>query len=172
MVDDQRWVDNGKIITTAGLSAGIDGALHLVEVMDGPGQAQSVALGLEYNWQPKGGFVRAALADAQIPQVDLDSVGQWHIVETSGDRNQWAMRIEGTSAHRTGELVDYVSQAFVKQGHWMLTSSGQDHTLTRWRFADRNGTPWHAAFSVAPGKDMAGHYTMDITVEREASPKS
>src|ERR1700686_2501576 len=30
VVHDQRYVDNGKIITTAGLSSGIDGAFHLV----------------------------------------------------------------------------------------------------------------------------------------------
>src|SRR6185295_19150584 len=30
-VHDERFTDNGKIITTAGLSSGIDGALHLIE---------------------------------------------------------------------------------------------------------------------------------------------
>lgn len=169
VVDDQRWVDNGKIVTTAGLSAGIDGALHLVEVMDGRGQAQAVALALEYNWQPNGGFVRAALADAQIPQLDIKPIGEWHVVETNGDRNQWAMRVEGASAHRAAEIADYVSQGLAKQGHWILVSSDQDHMLTRWRFADRNGNPWQATLNVAPVKDMAGHYTMDITVERGVS---
>src|SRR5207247_264180 len=44
VVYDQRFVDNGKIITTGGLSAGIDGALHVVEKMLGHGTAQQVAL--------------------------------------------------------------------------------------------------------------------------------
>ena len=35
---DKRYVDNGKIITTAGLSSGIDGALHVVSKMFGPGK--------------------------------------------------------------------------------------------------------------------------------------
>src|SRR5262249_44237656 len=30
VVRDQRYVDNGRIVTTAGLSAGIDGALHVI----------------------------------------------------------------------------------------------------------------------------------------------
>src|SRR5262249_55059194 len=44
VVDDRRFADNGKIITAAGLSSGIDGALHVVEKIYGPGRAQSVAL--------------------------------------------------------------------------------------------------------------------------------
>src|SRR5262249_52563175 len=53
VVDDQRWVDNGKIITTGGLSAGIDGALHVVSRLRGAGVAQQVALGEEYAWSPQ-----------------------------------------------------------------------------------------------------------------------
>ena len=44
VVDNQRFVDSGKIITTAGLSSGIDGALHVVSLLHGPGRAQQTAL--------------------------------------------------------------------------------------------------------------------------------
>jgi transcriptional regulator GlxA family with amidase domain len=44
VVGDQRLVDNGKIITTGGTSAGIDGALHVVGKMSGNGNAQALAL--------------------------------------------------------------------------------------------------------------------------------
>ena len=47
VVDDQRYVDNGRIITTAGLSSGIDGALHVIERLDGRGAARAVALPVE-----------------------------------------------------------------------------------------------------------------------------
>ncbi len=40
----RRFVDSGKVITTAGLSSGIDGALHLVSKIRGLGAAQSTAL--------------------------------------------------------------------------------------------------------------------------------
>jgi transcriptional regulator GlxA family with amidase domain len=50
VVHDQRYVDNGKVITTGGLSAGIDGALHVVSKILGKEAAQSVATGLEYKW--------------------------------------------------------------------------------------------------------------------------
>lgn len=51
VVRNQRYVDNGKFITTAGLSAGIDGALHLVAKTLGKETAQAVAHGLEYRWE-------------------------------------------------------------------------------------------------------------------------
>ena len=46
VVFDRRYVDNGKVITTAGLSSGIDGALHLVERREGRGEAENLALHL------------------------------------------------------------------------------------------------------------------------------
>lgn len=52
VVYDQRYTDNGKIITTGGLSAGIDGALHVIERMLGPKAAEEVAIAEEYPWHP------------------------------------------------------------------------------------------------------------------------
>jgi transcriptional regulator GlxA family with amidase domain len=53
-----RFVDNGRIITTAGISAGIDGALHLVEKLRGRAYAQGVANTIEYDkWVPEQGLV-------------------------------------------------------------------------------------------------------------------
>lgn len=47
-----RFVEDGKIITAAGVSAGIDMALHLVGREAGPEIAQAVQLGIEYDPQP------------------------------------------------------------------------------------------------------------------------
>jgi transcriptional regulator GlxA family with amidase domain len=54
VVDDRRFVDNGKIVTAGGLSAGIDGALHVVATMLGDEAAARVAQGEEYDWHPEG----------------------------------------------------------------------------------------------------------------------
>ncbi|ANM32358.1 hypothetical protein ABI59_19095 [Acidobacteria bacterium Mor1] len=48
---DRRFVDNGKIITTAGVSAGIDGALHLLRRLDGTEAAVATARYMEYDWR-------------------------------------------------------------------------------------------------------------------------
>jgi transcriptional regulator GlxA family with amidase domain len=47
-----RWVEDGKVITAAGVTAGIDMALHLVDLEAGPEVAQAVQLGLEYDPDP------------------------------------------------------------------------------------------------------------------------
>ncbi|HEX3737439.1 MAG TPA: DJ-1/PfpI family protein [Solirubrobacterales bacterium] len=47
-----RWVEDGKLLTAAGVSAGIDMALHLVGKEAGPEVAQAIQLGIEYDPQP------------------------------------------------------------------------------------------------------------------------
>ena len=47
-----RFVQDGKLVTAAGVSAGIDMALHLVGQEVGPEVAQAVQLGIEYDPQP------------------------------------------------------------------------------------------------------------------------
>lgn len=48
----QRYADNGKIITSAGISAGIDMSLHVVEKLLGREQARHTARHMEYAWDP------------------------------------------------------------------------------------------------------------------------
>lgn len=53
-----RFVDNGQIITTAGVSAGIDGALHVVAKLKGLAVATQTAHYMEYDkWKPNEGLV-------------------------------------------------------------------------------------------------------------------
>jgi transcriptional regulator GlxA family with amidase domain len=47
-----RFVEDGKVMTAAGVSAGIDMALHLVGREVGPEVAQAIQLGIEYDPQP------------------------------------------------------------------------------------------------------------------------
>ena len=49
---EQRVVTDGRIVTAAGVSAGIDLALTLVAAMAGPTVAQAIQLGIEYDPQP------------------------------------------------------------------------------------------------------------------------
>ena len=49
---DERWVDNGRIITSAGVSAGIDMALYVVGKLLGADQADETARYMEYeHWR-------------------------------------------------------------------------------------------------------------------------
>jgi len=46
-----RWVDEGKIVTSAGISAGIDMSLHLVERLAGEPLARRAARQMDYRWE-------------------------------------------------------------------------------------------------------------------------
>jgi transcriptional regulator GlxA family with amidase domain len=60
-----RFVDNGQVITTAGISAGIDGALHVVARLQGEDAARQAAQYMEYDkWQPNQGLVVKAATPA------------------------------------------------------------------------------------------------------------
>jgi transcriptional regulator GlxA family with amidase domain len=49
---DARFVDDGDLITSAGVSAGIDMALHLVARLAGNDRAREVRRGIQYDPQP------------------------------------------------------------------------------------------------------------------------
>ena len=56
VLPNTRYVDNGMIITTAGVSAGIDGALHVVSRIKGMEVAKATAFYMEYDkWKPEEG---------------------------------------------------------------------------------------------------------------------
>lgn len=64
VLSNVRFVDNGKVITTAGISAGIDGALHLVSEIRGRETAIAVAKYMEYDkWVPDQGLILSKAAD-------------------------------------------------------------------------------------------------------------
>ncbi|MBD1912940.1 DJ-1/PfpI family protein [Leptolyngbya sp. FACHB-8] len=49
-VEQQRWVDAGDVVTSAGISAGIDMSLHLVERLAGRELALQTARQMDFDW--------------------------------------------------------------------------------------------------------------------------
>jgi transcriptional regulator GlxA family with amidase domain len=49
---DERFVDDGDVVTSAGISAGIDMALHLVNRLAGTERARQVRRGIQYDPAP------------------------------------------------------------------------------------------------------------------------
>jgi transcriptional regulator GlxA family with amidase domain len=45
-----RWVDDGKFVTSSGVSAGIDMALHVIARLLGEEVARTMAVRMEYTW--------------------------------------------------------------------------------------------------------------------------
>ena len=55
MVEGVRWVDSGSIVTSAGISAGMDMSLHLVEKLGSRELAVLTARQMDYRWDDEIG---------------------------------------------------------------------------------------------------------------------
>jgi putative intracellular protease/amidase len=162
VVRDQRVVDNGKIITTGGLSAGIDGALHVVSVTFGEGEARSIAQMLEYDWRPEGGFLPAMFASHVLPPVGdkLGVAGHWEtVVSTKGDADRWEIVWRVRSALSPADFIKQVSEIYAAAGHWTSIEGGS--AGTRWTLIDSDGKPWNATLSL-DGSDEQRLFKIDI----------
>jgi transcriptional regulator GlxA family with amidase domain len=52
-IETARWVDDGKFVTSSGVSAGIDMALAIIARLFGNETAEAIAIGAEYTWHRK-----------------------------------------------------------------------------------------------------------------------
>ncbi len=50
VLENQRWVDEGNIITSGGISAGIDMSLHIVNKINSKELAEKTAKQMEFDW--------------------------------------------------------------------------------------------------------------------------
>ncbi len=77
--EDLRVVDNGKVLTAAGVSAGIDGSLYVVAKMCGQEAAKKTAEYMEYRWQPDA-TPKSAAAGVEGPEraaLEAWFAGDW-----------------------------------------------------------------------------------------------
>jgi putative intracellular protease/amidase len=183
VVYGQRYVDNGKLITTAGLSAGIDGALHLVSKMLGKGAAQSVALSLEYNWDPDGKYARAALADHYLPDglaYAKPSIkgAKARMVSTAGNTEHWETTIlvyEPTSAAKIMEVMrgriaaNKASAGMLRPIPHMRgvpRLSTANGPKLRWSFTDDQGREWNGTCAIKPSAEKKDEFLVTFKLAR------
>ena len=89
-----RIVRNGKIITAAGVSAGIDMALYLAGQIAGPERAQAIQLMIEYDPQPpyQAGHMSKApsnvrsLALRDMARASLTTRESWALLRLAGQQ--------------------------------------------------------------------------------------
>ncbi|HVF88484.1 MAG TPA: DJ-1/PfpI family protein [Blastocatellia bacterium] len=174
LVRDQRYVDNGKIITTAGISSGIDGSLYLVSKMMGKARAQMAALNMEYHWQPESTFARASLADVHIRKVfsrrlrlTVPTGAESRVLNTEGGRDQWEVSWEVKSDGPPAEILKSINNSLVTQGKWSMQPAGKANgsTQSSWTFSDEKGLPWAGSATIKPA-GAPGNYSVAIRVNR------
>lgn len=147
VVEDMRFVDNGKIITTAGLSSGLDGSLHLVAKMLGLGRAQMIATNLEYDWDVEGNYVRAALADRKVGGI-FDEVSiaypERKITAYEGDENQWTIKWAVEAGRKPAELVGMIDAEIRRKTDWKHKDNkkGDNGSSSKWYLTDEDAEPW------------------------------
>jgi len=95
VVPEARFVDNGRIVTTQGVSAGIDGALHVVERLLGAEAAWSDARYMMYRWEPT---LPPATKESLRPYVEQD----WPKVVAVYQKKLDADPKDGDAAFRLG----------------------------------------------------------------------
>jgi putative intracellular protease/amidase len=165
VVSDRRFVDNGKVVTAAGLSSGIDGALHVVEKLFGRGHAQVVATGLEYNWEPESGWARAMLADQRLNPVYswVHQFSDRTVVRHAGTADRWETQWTLTSEKSGAEILKDLRSVVEKQ-KW--TADGGGASTTAWRFSDRDGRAWKGSASVETGSSDPKSRVLTVRVAR------
>jgi putative intracellular protease/amidase len=142
VVTDRRFVDNGRIVTSAGLSSGIEGSLHVVEKLLGKGYAQRVALGLEYNWQPDGNWARAALPDRLVQVNTRDGLRVEPLV-TQGAVDRWEKQWAVTTDQAPADYLAAINRALETGNQWTREANG-------WTFKDPEGRAWNGTAAVEP----------------------
>ena len=175
-----RYVDNGKIITTGGLSLGIDGAIHLVSKMLGRGEAQRVALGMEYRWDPDSKWAASAMADKYLPPKLKGAEAK--IISYEGDTDRWetkflvsqprssveilALLRERIAAHTaSGGMYKPVSHM---RGAPVLSGASANDSKIRWKFTDDEGRNWSGLCLVEPAPDDKNKFIATLKIARQS----
>jgi len=149
VVDNKRFVDNGRIITTAGLSSGIDGAMHVVSRMEGKIDAELVARNLEYDWNEDTTFARAALADYPISgifggrlRLDLPDGSAAKVESSMGDRSAWEViwRVESKSANAL--IVQGLTERITDRLKTQADPTSGPASQRTWKFTDPRNRRW------------------------------
>lgn len=172
IVNDQRFVDNGKIITTAGLSSGIDGALHLVEKIAGHGKAQEIALNMEYNWQPDSGYARASFADRHLRRAmgpkgfDIPDDAGWKALDQKGGRDNWEKNWEVRIDSSAPDLLKIIDARLSESWSKLNSTNAHGTVKSAWKFTDEDGKTWSAVSSIRPLDGQKGSYKLTITLAR------
>ncbi len=138
VLDDQRFIDNGKVISTAGITSGVDGALYLETKLYGKVAAQLNALSLEYAWDPESKYVRATLADMDVPDAIgdvLESAAE--LTNFSVDRRSWNS-VWTLRKSNFSEVADAVAKELSQNPNVKRPESKE----FKWRVTGRHNTLW------------------------------
>ena len=176
VVRDRRYVDNGKFITTAGISSGIDGSLYVVSKLLGKARAQMAALNMEYDWKADSTYARANFADRHIRKVlgrnlrlNVPPGVQVKPLSTEGTPRDWEVKWEARGETAPAEVMKLIGDQ-LSAARWAKQNSSNPGTgASGWKFSDEDGGEWRGAVDVRPAG--GGVFTISLKVERAGAGK-
>lgn len=122
VVNDVKYTDNGQVVTTAGLSSGIDGAFHVVSKFRGQGYVQDQANRMEYSWSKSTDYARSQLADRYIEGIkNVVSLVSKEYRSSSGDRNSWEYQYVLSGEVSNKQVLKLLNIQLENTGKWELT---------------------------------------------------
>ncbi len=174
VVRDQRYVDNGKFITTAGISSGIDGSLYVVSKMFGKARAQMVALNMEYDWKADSNYARASFADLHIRkifgrnlQLGVPQGARSRVLSTEGNARTWEVQWEVRGETSAADIQNSLG-ASLTSGQWARQgSANKDAANSIWMFSDENRAAWSGLAVVTPAGNKT--FTVSLKIDRTGS---
>jgi len=169
VVSDKRFVDNGKIVTSAGLSSGIDGALHVVEKVLGRGWTEVIATNLEYDWNPKGEYVRAALADKYLRNTYtfMRSFAR-EVISSKGGGEQWENKWKITTGASAAEVLTRLNENLATVDQWSRQDAVKANGTVKslWQFTGNDGKTWRGVANVEAVPNEKNKLLVSVQVAR------
>lgn len=139
VVDKVRFVDSGRIITSAGLSSGIDAAFHLVSIYIGKAQTAKLAIELEYDWRDADPFVRSQLADRFVQDfLNALTPFDYEMTEYAGNRNTWSVSVKVKTDLEKEDFLQLLAAQFEQVSGWEKKGKSE-----KWQFSD-SGENWRS----------------------------
>ncbi|MGH8246232.1 MAG: hypothetical protein ACREUU_07345, partial [Gammaproteobacteria bacterium] len=167
-------VDNGKFITTAGISSGIDGSLYVVSKLFGKARAQMVALNMEYDWKADSTYARANFADRHIRKVfgrnlrlKVPQGVQARVLSTEGTPRNWEVKWEAQGETAPAEMMKLIGDQLSASQWAKRHSADQGADTSGWKFSDEDGGEWRGTVELRPAGGKV--FTLSLKVERAAA---
>jgi putative intracellular protease/amidase len=137
IVSNKRYVDNGRIITSAGLSSGIDATFYVLSKHLGIGRTQEIAAHMEYPWDPEAKYVRAMLADKHLRGArSVFSPFETRTLLYDGNNTQWQLKLSVKTTLPLQKLLHLVEYQLENGQTWKKISSTKKKS--NWKFSADN----------------------------------
>lgn len=122
--NDVKYTDNGKIVTSSGLSSGIDAALHVVSKYMGMGRAQNIANHMEYEWSRASDYARTQLAEnfiVGLQHIMLLFSNEFHF--SQGNQDHWKYKFRIHDKAKPTLVMSLLDKEIKKLDHWKIKKS-------------------------------------------------